>query len=134
MATNSPQPLCQVCQKSTPNITLAISTCCGAEVHILCAPKSHTCLLCGKKHLRIGSAQDLKRIRKWASKGQTWAMTLLAVRYAEGKALIICILTIYRFNFSFILTLVFNFPHDSPLRSVQEKTASRKTTTVQSNI
>ena len=130
MATNSPQPLCQVCQKSTPNITLAISTCCGAEVHILCAPKSHTCLLCGKKHLRIGSAQDLKRIRKWASKGQTWAMTLLAVRYAEGKALIICILTIYRFNFSFILTLVFNFP----FRSVQEKTASRKTTTVQSSI
>ena len=40
--------------------------------------------MCRAKVVEGGSKEETKRLRKWAKKGKTWAMEMLAQRYIEG--------------------------------------------------
>ena len=81
---------CAICHQRTDIRTseMTFMTCCGQLCHPLCGPftqKKPNCFLCQKKLAKLGSSEDIRRIRRWADEeNNKAAQTLLAQRYKYG--------------------------------------------------
>jgi TPR repeat protein len=89
---------CPICTDALPKLSdqFVRLTCCGKGLHKKCAKdlmentsmtleQINTCIMCRAKLVNaLGSVEEIKRLRKWAKKGEAWAMSMLASRYRDG--------------------------------------------------
>jgi len=87
---------CPICNENLPKWSskLARMTCCGKGMHIKCCDDMYKssmsdkqksqCIMCRTKKTKIGSKEDIERLRRWVEKGKAWAQSMLGDRYNDG--------------------------------------------------
>jgi len=89
--------VCSICMDNVSMLdtfTYTICTGCGKCMHKMCGrdllgsnlseETKASCPMCRAKNVPKGSAEEIRRLRKWSQKNKSWAQLMLGARYREG--------------------------------------------------
>ena len=89
--------VCCICQENVSMLdvsTFTMCTGCGKCMHMMCGldldasnlsdETKNSCPMCRARNVPAGSAEEIRRLRKWTQKNKPWAQAMLGNRYDKG--------------------------------------------------